>query len=94
LIQVQYNNIYAKYIIMDVETALKKKHQENDSPCKKTDSNAAASAAVSECETICREMLKCTHVAAKSATQNTAPAKPKKDRDLLEGFTEYIIFWN
>lgn len=77
---------------MDVETAPKKKHQKGDSPCKKTDFNAAASAA--ECEIICREMLKCTHVTAKPATQNTTSVKPKKERDLLEGCTEYIIFWN
>jgi hypothetical protein len=75
---------------MDVDTEPKKRHQEGDSPCKKTDSNAAAA----ECETICREMLKCTHVVAKPAAQNTAPVKPKKERDLLEGYTEYIIFWN
>ena len=86
--------MYAKYIIMDTDTAPKKRHQEGDSPCKKTSSNAAASAVVSECETICREMLKCTHVDAKPATQNMAPAKPKKERELLEGYTEYIIFWN
>lgn len=86
--------MYAKYIIMDVDTAPKKRHQEGDSPSKKTDSNAAASPAMSECEAICREMLNCAHVAAKSATQNTAPAKPKKERELLKGFAEYIIFWN
>ena len=79
---------------MDADTAPKKRHQEGDSPCKKTDSNAAASAAVSECEAICKEMLKCAHVAAKPATQNTAHTKPKKERELLEGYTEYIIFWN
>ena len=76
---------------MDVDTAPKKRHQEGVSPCKKTESIATTAA---ECETICREMLKCTHVAAKPATQNTAPAKPKKERELLKGCTEYIIFWN
>ena len=72
---------------MDADMAPKKRHQEGDSLCKKT-------GVVAECETICREMLKCTHVAAKPATQNTALAKPKKERELLEGCTEYIIFWN
>ena len=79
---------------MDVDTAPKKRHQEGDSPCKKTDFNATTAAAAAECETICREMLKCTHVAAKPATQNTAHVKPKKERELLKGCTEYIIFWN
>jgi hypothetical protein len=86
--------MYTKYIIMDADTAPKKRHQECDLPCKKTDSNAAAATAAAECETICREMLKCTHIAAKPAAQNTAPAKPKKERELLEGYTEYMIFWN
>lgn len=72
---------------MDTDTAPKKRHQEGDSPCKKKDVAA-------ECETICREMLKCTHIDAKPAAQNTAPVKPKKERELLEGYTEYIIFWN
>ena len=86
--------MYAKYIIMDADMAPKKRHQEGDSPCKKTGIAVAAAAAAAECETICREMLKCTHVAVKPATQNTAPVKPKKERELLEGCTEYIIFWN
>ena len=76
---------------MDMDAAPKKRHQKGDSPCKKTNSNYAAA---TECETICREMLKCTHVSAKPVAQNTAPVKLKKERDLLEGYAEYIIFWN
>ena len=43
--------------------------------------------AILECETTCRDILKWIH-------EPIAPVKVKKERELLEGVTEYFIFWN
>jgi hypothetical protein len=43
--------------------------------------------AIIECETMCREILKCMN-------EPVAVPKVKKERELLEGKTEYFIFWN
>lgn len=69
---------------MDNSPAQTKEHKSPEMPGKKTD-------AVVECETICREILKCIH---EPVTQNKVDVKPKKERELLEGVTEYLIFWN
>ena len=44
--------------------------------------------AIIECEATCRDILKCIHEPV------AAPVKVKKERELLEGVTEYFIFWN
>ena len=54
--------------------------KENQSACNKTQ-------AILECEALCKEILKCIH-------QPVAPTKVKKERELLDGMTEYFIFWN
>jgi hypothetical protein len=36
---------------------------------------------------LCKDMLKCIH-------KPVAPTKVKKERELLDGMTEYFIFWN
>ena len=54
--------------------------KENQGICNKTQ-------AVIECESLCKEMLKCTH-------QQVAPTKVKKERKLLEGVEEFFIFWS
>jgi hypothetical protein len=54
--------------------------KENQSVCNKTQ-------AIIECETMCREILKCMN-------EPVAVPKVKKERELLEGKTEYFIFWN
>jgi hypothetical protein len=56
--------------------------KENQSICNKTQTQA-----ILECEATCREILKCIH-------QPVTPTKVKKERELLEGVTEYFIFWN
>ena len=56
--------------------------KENQSICNKTQKKA-----ILECEATCREILKCIH-------QPVTPTKVKKERELLEGVTEYFIFWN
>ena len=43
--------------------------------------------AILGCEATCRDILKCIHKPV------TTP-KVKKERELLEGMTEYFIFWN
>jgi hypothetical protein len=43
--------------------------------------------AVIDCEALCKDILKCIH-------QPVAPTKVKKERELLDGMTEYFIFWN
>ena len=54
--------------------------KENQVACNKTQ-------AVIECEALCKDILKCIH-------QPVATPKVKKERELLEGMTEYFIFWN
>lgn len=54
--------------------------KENQSVCNKTQ-------AVIECESLCKDILKCID-------KPVAPTKVKKERELLEGMTEYFIFWN
>ena len=54
--------------------------KENQVVCNKTQ-------AVIECEALCKDILKCIH-------QPVAPVKVKRDRELLDGMTEYFIFWN
>ena len=48
--------------------------------CNKTQSSV-------ECESMCREIVKCIN-------EPVAAPKVKKERELLEGVTEYFIFWN
>ena len=43
--------------------------------------------AVIDCEALCKDILKCIH-------QPVALTKVKKERELLDGMTEYFIFWN
>lgn len=62
---------------MEKSESHKKEHQ---SAYNKTQS-------VIECESLCKEILKCVH-------KPVAPVKVKKERELLEGVTEYFIFWN
>ena len=54
--------------------------KENQVVCNKTQ-------AIIECEALCKDMLKCIH-------KPVAPTKVKKERELLDGMTEYFIFWN
>jgi len=54
--------------------------KENQVVCNKTQ-------AVIECEALCKDILKCIH-------KPVAPVKVKKERELLDGVTEYFIFWN
>ena len=54
--------------------------KENQDVCNKTQ-------AIIECEALCKDMLKCIH-------KPVAPTKVKKERELLDGMTEYFIFWN
>ena len=54
--------------------------KENQGVCNKTQ-------AAIECEALCKDILKCIH-------KPIAPTKIKKERELLEGVTEYFIFWN
>ena len=54
--------------------------KENQSVCNKT-------RAIIECEALCKDILKCIH-------KPIAPTKIKKERELLDGVTEYFIFWN
>ena len=56
--------------------------KENQSICNKTQSQAML-----ECEALCKDILKCIH-------KPVATPKVKKERELLEGVTEYFIFWN
>jgi len=55
-------------------------HKKENQVCNKTQ-------AVIECEALCKDILKCIH-------QPDAVPKVKKERELLEGMTEYFIFWN
>ena len=60
---------------------MNKSHKkENQDICNKTQ-------AVIECEALCKDILKCIH-------KPVAHAKVKKERELLDGMTEYFIFWN
>ena len=54
--------------------------KENQSTCNKTQ-------AMLECESLCKEMLKCTN-------QPVAPTQVKKKRELFEGVEEFFIFWS
>jgi hypothetical protein len=64
---------------MDKSESRKKEHQV---VCNKTQTQA-----IIECEALCKDILKCIH-------EPIAPTKNKKERELLEGVTEYFIFWN
>jgi len=79
VILIFYKYILNTYIIMDKNDAHKK---ENQSVCNKTQAQA-----IIECEAICKDILKCIH-------QPVIAPKVKKERELLEGVTEYFIFWN
>ena len=68
---------------MDKNESQKK---ENQGLCNKTQAMLECKA-ILECEATCREILKCIH-------QPVTPTKVKKERELLEGVTEYFIFWN
>ena len=61
--------------------------RENQGVCNKTQAILECKA-ILECETTCRDILKCIHEPV------AAPVKVKKERELLEGVTEYFIFWN
>lgn len=54
--------------------------KEHQDVCNKTQ-------AILECESLCKDILKCIH-------KPVAAPKVKKERELLEGMTEYFIFWN
>jgi len=58
----------------------KESHKKENQVCNKTQ-------AVLECEALCKDILKCIH-------EPVAKPKVKKERELLEGMTEYCIFWN
>jgi hypothetical protein len=60
--------------------------KENQSVCNKTQAILECKA-ILECETTCRDILKCIH-------EPVTPMKVKKERELFEGVTEYFIFWN
>ena len=69
---------------MDKNESQKKENQ----VCNKTQTQAILECkAILECEATCRDILKCIH-------QPVAAPKVKKERELLEGVTEYFIFWN
>jgi len=76
---------------MDKNESLKKEHRsaETDKPCNKTQAILDCEA-ILECKATCRDILKCIHEPAAAA----AAPKVKKERELLEGVTEYFIFWN
>ena len=70
---------------MDKSDAHKK---ENQAVCNKTQTQAILECkAILGCEATCRDILKCIH-------EPVAKPKVKKERELLEGMTEYFIFWN
>ena len=70
---------------MDKKESQKK---ENQVVCNKTQTQAMLECkAILGCEATCRDILKCIHEPV------TAP-KVKKERELLQGVTEYFIFWN
>jgi len=60
--------------------------KENHGVCNKTQAILECKAII-ECEATCREILKCIH-------EPVAATKVKKERQVLDGMTEYIIFWN
>ena len=68
---------------MDKSESRKKEHH---NICNKTQAVIKCKAII-ECETTCRDILKCIH-------EPIAPVKVKKERELLKGVTEYFIFWN
>ena len=70
---------------MDKSEPHKKEHQ---NVCNKTQSQAILECkALLDCEATCRDILKCIH-------EPVVAPKVKKERELLEGMTEYFIFWN
>jgi len=71
---------------MDKSESRKK---ENQSICNKTQTQAMLECkAILECEALCKEILTCIHKPV------AVQPKVKKERELLEGVTEYFIFWN
>ena len=64
---------------MDISKSHKK---ENQGVCNKTQTQA-----VIECEALCKDILKCID-------KQVVVPKVKKERELLEGVTQYFIFWN
>jgi hypothetical protein len=68
---------------MDKSESRKKEHQ---NVCNKTQAILDCKA-ILECEATCRDILKCIH-------EPVAAPKVKKEQELLEGVTEYFIFWN
>jgi hypothetical protein len=75
-------------MVMDKSESHKKENRcaEIASPCNKTQAILECQAII-ECEATCREILKCIH-------EPVTKPKVKKERELLEGMTEYCIFWN
>ena len=70
---------------MDKNESQKK---ENQAVCNKTQAQAMLECkAILGCEVTCRDILKCIH-------EPVAVPKIKKERELLDGMTEYFIFWN
>ena len=65
---------------MDKSESQKKENKCIEILCNKTQS-------IIECEAMCREIIKCIN-------EPVAVPKVKKERELLEGMTEYFIFWN
>ena len=68
---------------MDKSESHKKEHH---GVCNKTQAILDCKA-ILECEALCKDILKCIH-------EPVAAPKVKKERPLLEGVTEYFIFWN
>jgi hypothetical protein len=71
---------------MDKGKSHKKEHQFAETDCNKTQAILDCKA-ILECEALCKDILKCIH-------EPVAAPKVKKERPLLEGVTEYFIFWN
>ena len=69
---------------MDKSESRKKEH--HSIICNKTQAVLDCKVII-ECEATCREILKCIH-------EPVAATKVKKERQVLEGVTEYFIFWN
>ena len=62
-----------------------------DTPSAETHCNKTQ--ATIDCESVCREILKCIHQPVVETKVVASAPKVKKERELLEGATEYFIFW-
>jgi hypothetical protein len=67
----------------------KSNENKKETPCTETPCNKTQETI--NCESMCREILKCIHQPVVE-TKVAAP-KVKKEREVLEGVTEYFIFW-